>query len=55
MAIPVADQIAADAELLGDLADGLAGGEELECPGLELGGVALSWLGFHLLVISSGR
>ena len=55
MAFPVVEQIAADAEVLSNLADGLAGGEEFECLSFELGGVALSWLGFHLSVISPWR
>jgi hypothetical protein len=31
VAFPVVEQIAADAELWSNLADGLAGGEEFEC------------------------
>jgi hypothetical protein len=54
VAFPVVEQIAADAELLSNLADGLAGGEEFECLGFELGGVAFSWLGFHRLLFLVG-
>ena len=49
------EQVAADAEFLSQLVDGLAGGQEFECLGFELGGAALSGFGFHLLLISSGR
>ncbi len=49
------EPIATDAEIFADLADWLTGGEKFECLGFKLGDVALSSLGCHLMVISSGR
>ena len=45
--LPFVEQIAADAEFFGDLGDGLAGSDEFNGLGFELGGVTLTLLGIH--------
>jgi hypothetical protein len=47
LAFPSVEKVAADAQFLGDLGNRSAGVGELDGVGFELGGVALSWLGFH--------